>query len=78
MNLESCKKTTDLALFVEEKSFLKDEEPYAESPYGSGRVRELVRIIDFSKGRISRCNFLDYFYFLDKARTTPVKEVLNL
>ena len=51
-NLESCKKTTDLALFVEEKSFLKDEEPYAESPYGSGRVRELVRIIDFSKGRI--------------------------
>ena len=52
VNLESRKKTTDLALFVEEKSFLKDKEPCAESSYSSGRVRELIRIIDFSKGRI--------------------------
>ena len=52
VNLESRKKTTDLAPFVEEKSFLKDKELCAESPYGSGRVRELIRIIDFSKGRI--------------------------
>ena len=53
-NLESRKKTTELALIVEEKSFLKDKEPCAESPHGSGRVRELIRIIDtdFSKGRI--------------------------
>ena len=51
-NLESRKKTTDLAPFAEEKSFLKDKELCAESSYGSGRVRELIRIIDFSKGRI--------------------------
>ena len=53
-DLESRRKTTELALFVEEKSFLKDKEPCAESPHGSGRVRELIRIIDadFSKGRI--------------------------
>ena len=54
VNMESRKKTTDLALIVEEKGFLKDKEPCAESPHGSGRVRELIRIIDidFSKGRI--------------------------
>ena len=57
-NLQCQEKATNMAKLVEERKMVdNNNQPSSDYGKGEGRVRELVRMIDLSKGRINQ-----YFY----------------